>query len=145
MPRDDVYDRSGRRERRRLVRVVVDEVPVVVEIRAVDDLAVGALTPRRVDQLEALPLAAAVHVRLEGRDLRGLLQKGVPVDARDRPARNIEICHRPGELLRPAHVLRYVPFRIEDHAELDLRLCLFADRVDVVAHHRFLTGFEQHA
>ena len=150
MPADDVNDRAGRHERRDLVLVVVDRVPVVVPVGAVDRLALHDVAGiARVDQLEALILAADVHVRLPGDDLARLGVQRVAVDARHRAGRDVErvvgVRRRVAVMRRVADVLRHVALRIEQEADLDLRVDLFADRVQVVREAQRAAGLQQDA
>ena len=58
---DNVHRRTCRIDRCRFVLVVVDDVPVEVEISTVHHFSRSV----RVDELEALPFTKEVHVRLE--------------------------------------------------------------------------------
>src|ERR1044072_7442761 len=87
VPADDVQHRPRRIDRRHIVRIDADDVPVEAPVGAVDlfDLVV------RINQFDALALAACVHVRLARGDLPRLVEAGVTV-APDpgRSARNVE-------------------------------------------------------
>ena len=77
--RDHVQDRPGRHNRRDIVRVVVNEMPVVVEVRATDHLGHHRCARGRINQLETLVLAANVHVRLERGDARRPVQPCIAI------------------------------------------------------------------
>ena len=92
-------------------------MPVEAPVGAVDllGLVVG------INQLDALPFAARVHVRLKRRDASRLVEPGVAVAAHiGRSAGNVERLGRLAKLLRVDDVLRRVAFRIEHDAELRL-------------------------
>ena len=74
--RDHVQDRASRQKRRRLVCVLIGLHPAVVVAGAVE-----RLDQRAVNRLDAHPHAGGVHVRLEHRQLHGLRQRLVGVDA----------------------------------------------------------------
>src|SRR5688500_4911621 len=91
VPADDVHDRPGRNQRCDIVRVVVNEVPVVIPVRAVDDLALHDLAGiRGINQLHALILAPDVHVRLERDDLARLGMQRVTVGADQRAGGDVQ-------------------------------------------------------
>src|SRR5436190_2084781 len=137
VPADDVNHRAGGDEWRGLVLVVVNGVPVVIPVRAIDRLAAHHVAGiARIDQLEALILAADVHVRLPGDDLAGLGVQRIAVNARYRTGRNVERVigarRRIAMVRRVADELWHLTLWIQDEADLHLRVDLFADRVEMV-------------
>ena len=128
MPRDHVEDRARGINRRDIIRVDADDVPVEAPVGAVDllRLVVG------IDQLDALALTARVHVRLKRGDASRRVEACVAVAADvGGTARNIERFGGLSELLRVDDVLRDVAFRVEHDAELRLIGDLLPDRVIV--------------
>ena len=144
VPADDMQDGSGRDQRRRFFGVLVDQMPVVVEPRAVDHLGSHLVAGRRIDELEALVLAQRVHVRLERQDLGRLLEHGVAVLPHQLAGRDVEVRRVPAELLRPANVLRLLVLRKEHDAQLDHGVDLLAHRVEVIIQLELLAGLQQH-
>src|ERR1044071_3003936 len=105
MPRDYVEHGAGRVNRRDVIGVDGDDVPVETPVGAVDLLGLVV----RIDQLDALALAARVHVRLEGGELPWLVEARVAVAAHPRRvAGDVERLGRLAQLLRVDDVLRRV-------------------------------------
>ena len=141
MPADDVQERALRQQRPRPVRVVVDDVPPEVPVRAVQH-------PGRVvrqDRLQALPLAEIVQVRLERGDMRVFLEQEVSVVA------HVALAGRDVEVLVVAHVgrdqlvLRFDPPGIEGEADGGAVDDLPSDRVVVQVEADLRPGLDQAA
>mgnify|MGYP003694480227 CR=1 FL=1 len=117
-------------------------MPVEAPVGAADLLGLVV----RIDQLDALPLAARVHVRLERGDPAGLVEARVAVAADvGRSAGDVERLGRLAQLLRVDDVLRRVALRVEDDAELRLIGDLLADRVVVEVELDLRSGLQQAA
>ena len=139
VPADHVHDRAGRQQRRHVVGVVVDDLPVEVVVDAVQllDAHVG------IDRLEALALAAVVHVRHEADQVRRLLHLEVGVAAHVVGAGgDVEVVLVRREDGRD-HVLRHDAFRIEDDADLGAIGDRLADRVIVHVEADLRAGLHQ--
>ena len=142
VPADHVQHRARRIDRRHIVGIDADEVPVEAPVGAADLLGLVV----RINQLDALPLAARVHVRLERGDAAGLVEARVAVAADvGGAARDVERLGRLAELLRVDDVLRHVPLRVEDDAELRLVGDFLADRVIVEVELDLRAGLQQAA
>src|SRR5579871_562732 len=107
--------RSGRQQRRGIVRVHIVEMPVKQEAGAAQHFrfAVG------VNGFEALGLAAIVHMRLERQQPRRLDQRHVGIGAHIRFMRaDVNFIHADRE--GSNHVLRHIPLRIELQPQRDI-------------------------
>ena len=129
-------------DRRHAIFIVVDGVPVVVPIRAAHCFGLHGLA--RINQLEALILAADMEVRLKRREARRAVQPGIPVSADDGVRWDIDVGRGLlPELLRPTNVLGHGPLGIKHDADLYLYVGFLTDGVEVIVHLRLLAGLQQ--
>src|SRR5215470_4476305 len=154
---DLMQDGSRRQQRRLIVGKEVRGLPVEVEaIDARQELAPGRAAARidrqavwivygiGIDRLEALRLAAHVHVRLKCVDARRFRETIVAIRSRDLTGGNLDVVEVLGEDRDPAaDVFRHVPFWIKDDRDAHTIRDDFPDRVIVKAEPEPRSCFEQ--